>query len=118
MWIKELGDVYMEGWPGDMRNPAPPSTGNGHYRPVETKGSVMYKGSFSKGADDYNPQTTPVFDQQEEVPEEMIDKREVFAKINQLLEDYDSSNPMERMAVMALSALKNMLKAKNNRTNY
>lgn len=112
MWIKELGDIYLESG-SDMRNPEP-YAGSGKYRPVETKNSVwMRSPGFNKGGDgenSVNVSPTLALPEQEEGVEGMIDKREVYAKINQLLEDLDIHNPIDRSAILVLSTLKNMLK--------
>ena len=103
MWIDDLGKLYNESLRLD--NPAPPSIGSIHYRPVETTYSKPYKGSFNKGTDDYNPMTTPTYNgTQQEESEDPVSK--ILNVVNRLIDRLDRSNNQDVVALNVLGTLK------------
>lgn len=102
MSLKELGELYQESsWAGKLTQSSPLNNAGWSKNPGETEISKSYKGSFGRGGSDYNPVSTPVYEQEEE--------NGAIGLINKELSKLDSKSPTDRVAIDCLSRIKQKL---------
>lgn len=104
MWIKEMGEIYSEGWSDKLTGPTPKKKGGWH-SPDETAIGLSYKGTFGRGSGDMNVKTQHVYEQEEETS---ISKGSVMQLIEQELSSLsDSGN--DSVATLALKTLQSKI---------
>jgi len=107
MWLKELGNLYNEGWnpggpnsPGDARNVHPAQ---------ETATSLRMKGVFGSGDSPANMASLSQASGQnpfEQEEDQMISKNTVLQMIEDHLSHLDSNNRLDQSGVLHLGKLK------------
>ena len=104
MWIKEMGELYAEGWSDKLSGPTPKKKGGWH-SPEETAIGLSYKGTFGRGGGDMNVKTFNTFEQEEETS---ISKSAVMELVQQELNSLtDSGN--DSVATLALKTLQSKI---------
>lgn len=111
MWLKDLGNLYVEGWgpsspnlPGDSRATLPPQ---------ETHDSLRMKGVFGSADSPANMASLSQASGQnpyEQEEDKALSKAKVLKLIDDALRTLDPVNNLDKSGIMALSTLKNKIK--------
>ena len=107
MWLKDLGNLYNEGWgpsspnlPGDAKFSLPPH---------ETKDSLRMKGVFGAGDSPSNMASLSMSSGQnpyEQEEDQMISKNAVLQIVEKHLQHLDQKNQLDTSAILHLTQLK------------
>ena len=111
MWLKELGEIYSEGWnPG---GPNLPGDSKATFPPQETRDSLRMRGVFGAGdspASMYSNSLASGQNPYEQEEDQMISKNTVLKMIDTHIGHLDSANRLDQSGVLHLGKLKNEIK--------
>jgi len=112
MWLKELGNLYNEGWnPG---SPNLPGDARGVSRAQETATSLRMKGVFGSGDSPANMASLSMASGQnpyEQEEDTALSKSNVLNLIDASMADLDSNNNSDKTALLILGTLRKKIKS-------
>lgn len=110
MWLKDLGELYNEGW--GPSSPNLPGDSRATMTPKETHDSLRHKGIFGSADSPANMASLSQASGQnpyEQEEDQMISKNTVLKLIHQCLSELDSKNQLDKSGIMSISKLKNKI---------
>lgn len=112
MWLKELGNLYNEGW--GPSSPNLPGDARTRMSPHETKDSIRMKGIFGSGDSPANMASLSMASGQnpyEQEEEHTLSKSDVLNLIDAAMADLDPNNNLDKSGVLALGVLRKKIKS-------
>lgn len=109
MWLKDLGNLYNEGW--NTGGPSSPGDARNSYPAHETATSLRMKGVFGSGDSPANmsnlAMTTMNVPTMEQEEGEVINKNDVLSLIRKHISHLDNNNRLDKSGILHFGYLLN-----------
>jgi hypothetical protein len=112
MWLKDLGNLYEEGW--GPSSPNLPGDGRSRLPPQETKDSIRMKGTFGSADSPANMASLSMASGQnpyEQEEDKALSKSKVLNLISSSMENLDINNNSDKNALLILGTLKKKIQS-------